>query len=83
MNNSKITLYALSTCPSCRKTSRFLEEKNIDFEKIEVDLLPSGEQWLMTKEVKKYNPEATYPTLVVSRVIVGFDERAMEETLGI
>jgi glutaredoxin-like protein NrdH len=79
----KVRLYALSTCPTCKKVKKFLDEKNIQYEMIEVDLLDSGEQWLMTKEVKKYNPAATYPTLVVEEVFTGFDEEAIKGILGI
>lgn len=61
----------------------FLEKHGIPFELTEVDLLDGGEQWLMTKEVKKYNLQATYPTLVVEEVILGFDEETMKKTLGI
>lgn len=81
MSTKKITLYALSTCPACKKTAALLNEIGIEFEKIEVDLLDSGEQWSISKEVKKYNPENTYPTLVVSDVIIGFNEDSIRRAL--
>lgn len=40
----RVRLYALSTCPTCKRLRRFLEEHNVDYEDIEVDLLESGEQ---------------------------------------
>lgn len=79
----KIKLYSLSTCPVCKKTVAFLNASGIPFEKIEVDTMPSGEQWLMTKELKKYNPDATFPTAVVEEVIVGYDEEALKKALDI
>ena len=42
---------------------KILDEHNIQYELIEVDLLDSGEQWVTSKEVKRYNPAVTYPTL--------------------
>lgn len=48
---------------------------------IEVDMLDSGEQWLMTKELKKHNPQATYPTVVVEEVIKGYDVEALKSKL--
>lgn len=77
----KVKLFALSTCPSCRRTKQFLQDNNIAHELVEVDMLPGGEQWVVAKEVKGYNPEATYPTLVVMDVIVGYDEKAMKKAL--
>jgi glutaredoxin-like protein NrdH len=77
----KVRLYSLSTCPTCKKVRTYLDEHDIKYELIEVDLLDSGEQWLTTKEVKKYNPAATYPTLVVEEVILGLDEEAIRVSL--
>ncbi len=79
----RIRLYALSTCPRCKQVKQFLEKHNIEYEDIEVDLLDSGEQWVTSKELKKYNPDATYPTLIVEEVILDFDEESLKEALGI
>ncbi len=79
----QVKLYALSTCPECKRLKKFLDEKNVKYELIEVDLLDSGEQWVTSKEIKKYNPAATYPTLVIEEVILGLDEEALREALNI
>jgi glutaredoxin len=79
----KVRLYSLSTCPTCKLVKNFLEKHGIQYEMTEVDLLDSGEQWLMTKEVKRYNPQVTYPTLVIEEVILGLEEEAMKKALGI
>lgn len=79
----KVRLYALSTCPTCKQVKQFLDEHKISYEMTEVDLLASGEQWLTSKELKKYNPEATYPTLIVEEVIRGLDEDAIKKALEI
>jgi glutaredoxin len=72
--SKKVRLYSLSTCPTCKEVRRFLDEHYIKYELIDVDLLDSGEQWVTSKELKKYNPAATYPALIVEEVILGFDE---------
>lgn len=79
----KVRLYALSTCPECKRLKKFLDENNLTYELIEVDLLDSGEQWAASREVKKYNPAVTYPTLVIEETILGLDEKAIKEALGI
>jgi len=81
--NKKVRLYGLSRCPNCKRVKKFLEEHGVQFELIEVDLLDSGEQWLMSKEVKKYNPAATYPTIVIEEVVTSFDEDAIKKALGL
>jgi len=79
----KVRLYSLSTCPTCKRVKKFLDGYNIKYELIEVDLLDSGEQWLTSKEVKRYNPAVTYPTLVIEEVVLGLDEEAIKNALGI
>ncbi len=77
----KVRLFSLSTCPTCKRVRKFLDENNIQYDLTEVDMLDSGEQWLMSKEVKKYNQAATYPTLVIEEVILGLDEEAIKKAL--
>jgi glutaredoxin-like protein NrdH len=79
----KVRLYALSTCPTCKKVKQFLDGNNIKYEFIEVDLLDSGEQWVTSKEVRKYNPAVTYPTLVLEEVFTELDESAIKKALDI
>jgi len=79
----KVRLYSLTTCPTCKNMKKILDEHNIQYELIEVDLLDSGEQWVTSKEVKRYNPAVTYPTLVIEEVILEPDEEAIKEALDI
>lgn len=76
-----VKLFSLSTCPSCKQVKKFLDEQKIPYTVIEVDTLDSGEQWLMTKELKKYNPGATFPTVVIEETIVGPDIVALKAKL--
>ena len=64
-NIRSIKLYTLSTCHLCKWLKKRLGEMGHEFEAVDVDLLKSGEQWIATKEVKRCNPEATYPTMIV------------------
>ena len=77
----KVRLYALSTCPACKRVKQWLEDWAITHEHVDVDLIEGGEQWLTIKEVKKYNPAGSYPTLVVEEVVVGADESRIREAL--
>ncbi len=77
----RVTLFSLSTCPVCKKVKSFLEENKVAYELIEVDKLDSGEQWLMSKELKKHNPQASYPTVVLEEVIKGYDVEALRTKL--
>lgn len=77
----KVRLYSLSTCAACKKVRQYLADLGVAYEDIEVDLLDSGEQWLASKEVKRYNASGSYPTLIVEDIVVGFDEARIREAL--
>ncbi|MGD0885890.1 MAG: glutaredoxin family protein [Thermodesulfovibrionales bacterium] len=73
----RVTLFSLSTCAACKQVKKFLDDHAVPYTVIEVDTLESGEQWLMTKELAKHNPLATYPTVVIEEVIRGYDIEAL------
>jgi len=79
----RVKLYSLSTCPFCKKVKEFLKNNSIEYETIEVDTLDSGEQWLAMKELKKINPQESFPTVVAEYAVVGFDEAALRKILQI
>ena len=77
----RVTLFSLSTCAVCNQVKKFLADHAIPYTLVEVDTLDSGEQWLMTKELAKHNPQATYPTVVVEEVVRGYDIDALSSKL--
>jgi glutaredoxin-like protein NrdH len=79
----KVRVYSLSTCPACNKLKKFLDENEIVYEIIVVDSLDSGDQWLASKELKKYNSSGSYPTVVIEEVVKGFDEPGLKQALGL
>lgn len=81
----RVKLYAISTCGWCRKTKRFLDENNIEYDCDDVDLLEGEEKERVREEVARHNPRKSYPTIVIDdeEVIVGFDADKLKEALGI
>ena len=81
---SRIKLYTLSTCSHCMRTKRFFKENGIDPETIDVDLLSGEERERIMSEIRKLNPECTFPTICIDdNVIVGFNEDKLRKALGI
>jgi glutaredoxin-like protein NrdH len=79
-----IKIYTLSTCSHCKAAKKFLNDCNVEFEATDVDLLSSEEKQLTLNEVIRYNPNRSFPTILIGeRVIVGFNEKAIREALGI
>ena len=84
MQQCPVKLYALSTCGHCRDTKDLLDKCGIEYDCVDVDRLEGDKRRIFLEEIKKLNPECTFPTLVAGdRVIVGFKEKEIKEALGI
>ncbi|MDR3253656.1 MAG: glutaredoxin family protein [Endomicrobium sp.] len=82
-DKNSVLLYALSTCLWCKKTEQFLNDLNIKYDYIEVDLLVDEEQKKIMKEIEALNPQGTFPTLVINKTktIVGYRLEAIRKAL--
>ncbi|MEK6743126.1 MAG: glutaredoxin family protein [Nitrospirota bacterium] len=79
----KIKLYTLSTCSHCLKTKKFFNENGIEAEVTDVDLLTGEEREKIMNEVRKLNPDCTFPTICIDdNVLVGFNEERILKALG-
>ena len=84
MEQPKVFLYALSTCGHCKNAKRLLEEDGVQYEFVDVDLLPKDEMNKVLDEVRKVNPQCSFPTLLIGdKVIVGYREQDIQEALGL
>jgi glutaredoxin len=81
----QVKLYAISTCIWCRKTRQFLEDNDVAFDFIYVDLLEGDEKEAVKDEVRTWNPRTSFPTLVIDeeQCIVGYKVDDIKETLGL
>jgi glutaredoxin len=77
----KVTLYTLSTCPACKKVKKFLDDNRISYTLVEVDSLDGSEQWAATKELSRYNPQVSYPTVIIEDVVLGADIDSLKAKL--
>ncbi|MBN1613293.1 MAG: glutaredoxin family protein [Deltaproteobacteria bacterium] len=80
-DKGKIMLYALSTCGWCRKTKILLNEMGLAYSYVDVDLLQGAERTDTLKEVQRWNPDGSFPTMVIddSHCVVGFKEEMIRE----
>jgi glutaredoxin len=61
-----------------------LNENGITFEFIDVDQVQGTQRENILKEVVKYNPQRSFPTIIIGdKIIVGFKEDDIREALGI
>jgi glutaredoxin len=53
-----------------------LHDLGVGYEYVDVDSLPLEEKDAVKKEIRKYNPDGSYPTIVINEneYVSGFDE---------
>jgi len=79
-----VMLYALSTCPYCRMTKKYLDDNEVEYDAIDVDLLEGDERTTVVAEVKRLSGGTSFPVLLVGdEVIVGFNKAAMKKQLDL
>ncbi|MFA5009598.1 MAG: glutaredoxin family protein [Candidatus Paceibacterota bacterium] len=75
----KIRLFTTPICPYCQTLKRFLEEKGIEFQVVNVLEDKDAQEEMISK-----TNQATIPVLDIDgEFIVGFDRKKIVEKLGI
>ena len=84
-NTHRVLIYALSTCAWCKRAKRFLQENEIEYEYVDVDLHGKEEQGEMRSDILGRGGRLTYPTIIVDDkvLITGFKEDKVREALEI
>jgi len=81
---AKPKVYALSTCPYCKRTRRFLDDHKIAYDCIEVDLLDDPKQDEVLDEIEKLTGRRSFPVVIIGKeIIVGHDETKLRKALGL
>jgi glutaredoxin-like protein NrdH len=80
----RVKLYTLSTCSHCKAAKRFLDEYRIEYSFTDVDLLAGKERETVMEEVRRINPQCSFPTMIIGdNIIVGFREDEIRKALRI
>jgi glutaredoxin-like protein NrdH len=70
----EVFLYALSTCPWCRKAKQWFTDTGVPFEFVDVDQLPKDEQEAAADKAFELSGGRRYPVVVINgEVVVGFN----------
>ncbi len=81
----KVVLYALSTCAWCRMTKQFLEDNDLEFEYVYVDLCEEKDKQKIREHIQSKGGPLSYPTIIVddNMLITGFRKDKLREALGL
>ena len=83
-NKGNIKLYGLSTCVWCKKTKKLLDKIGCQYEYIYVDQLDEKDKEIAMKQIRKWNPRSSFPTVVINDklCVVGFKEDEIREAIN-
>ncbi len=80
----KVKVYALSTCPYCRRTKQFLKDNGVECDIVDVDMLEGKEQDDVLEEIERMTGRQSFPVVLIGpEVIVGHDEEKLRKALGL
>jgi glutaredoxin len=80
----KVFMYALSTCPWCRKAKQFFKDKGIPFDYVDYDLQPEDKQEKIMEKMLAISGATSFPVVMIGeRVIVGYNPEKYSEILGL
>ncbi len=80
----EVFVYALSTCPWCRKTKQWFDDSQIAYESVDVDQLPDDEQDAAADKAYELSGGRRFPVVVINgEVVVGFSpDKFLEHLKG-
>jgi len=84
-NQHRVLLYAISTCAWCKKAKDFLNNNNVEYEYVDVDLCGNKDREEIRKDILKRKGRFSYPMIIVDdkTLIIGYHEDKIREALGI
>jgi len=84
MDQHSLIFYSLSTCGYCEATKKMLDDLRVSYKSVVVDLLPADDKEEAVRELKKFNPRCTFPTLVLGdKIVIGMKLQAIKDMLGV
>lgn len=78
-----VSMYTLSTCPSCEKAKKFFTERHIPFEFTNYDLADEATQEKIMRELEAQELQAFPFIHIGDQIVQGYDPKRYARLLGI
>jgi len=79
----KVSLYTLSTCPWCRKTKQFFNQRSIPFEFVDYDLADETTQDKIMRELDAEGVKGFPFVRIGDQTIEGYQPERFAKLLGV
>ena len=84
-NKHKVLVYAISTCGWCKRSKKFLNDNNIEYEYVDVDVCNGDDRNTIMKDIQSRGGRLAYPTIIIDNKILltGASPDKLKEVLEI
>ena len=69
-NKHHVLVYAISTCGWCKRAKNFLNDSDVEYEYIDIDLCNAKDKEEIKKDITKRGGSLAYPTLIIDGKIL-------------
>jgi glutaredoxin len=64
-NKHKVFMYAISTCGWCKRAKRMLNEMDVEYEYVDIDLSSSEDKEKIRQDITRRGGPLLYPTIII------------------
>jgi len=84
-NKHKVLVYAISTCGWCKRAKTFLNENNVEYEYVDIDLINDEDKEKIRQDIQNRGGPLAYPTLIIDNktLLTGAPQDKLKEVLQI
>lgn len=84
-NKHEVLMYAISTCGWCKRAKRMLNDMDVEYEYIDIDLCSIEDKEKIKQDITRRGGRLLYPTIIINDKILltNPSEKELKEVLGI
>ena len=82
-NKHQVLMYAISTCGWCKRAKKFLNDNDVQYEYIDIDLIKNEDKEKIKQDITNRGGPLAYPTLIIDSKILltGANQDKLKEIL--
>lgn len=84
-NQHKVLMYAISTCGWCKRAKRMLNEMNVEYGYVDIDLCNNEDKEKIRADITRRGGRLLYPTVIINdeMLLTNPTEEELSEALGL
>lgn len=82
-NKHQVLVYAISTCGWCKRAKKFLNDNDVQYEYVDIDLINNEDKEKIKQDITNRGGPLAYPTLIIDAKILltGANQDKLKEIL--